>query len=209
MSYVYSVVYVVHNKWDGAVTRRKHNLTREQVVDTALEIVDSEGLGALTMRRLGAALGVEAMALYRHVPNKEALLDLTVERMRSEMDLTELPDEPDQLMVAIFAEYRRVLTDHPNMLSLAARRTDTSSLSGLAYLIEQGVEPEDAIELYQSLLAFTIGFSVLGSQPAESQWTGLPEEVASRFGDWRDATFRRTLGAVMAGYGLTHGKERS
>jgi AcrR family transcriptional regulator len=191
------------------VVRRKHNLTREKVVDAALGIVDSEGLGALTMRRLGAALGVEAMALYRHVPNKEALLDLTVERMRSEMDLAELPDEPDQLMAAIFAEYRRVLTDHPNMLPLAARRTDTNSLSGLTYLIEQGIEPEDAIELYQSLLAFTIGFSLLGSQPAESQWTGLPGEVAGRFGEWRDATFRRTVGAVMAGYGLTHGKGQS
>lgn len=189
--------------------RRKHNLTREQVVDAALEIVDGEGLDALTMRRLGAALGVEAMALYRHVPNKETLLDLTVERMRSEMDLAEIPDEPAQLMVAIFAEYRRVLAAHPNMLSLAARRTDTNSLSGLEYLIEQGVELEDAIELYQSLLAFTIGFSVLGSQPAESQSTGLPAAVAGRFGDWRDATFRRTLDAVMAGYGLTHGKEQS
>jgi TetR/AcrR family tetracycline transcriptional repressor len=159
------------------------------------------------MRRLGAALGVEAMALYRHVSNKEALLDLTVDRMRSEMQLTALPEDPAELMAAIFGEYRRVLTAHPNMLPLAARRTDTNSFSGLAYLIDQGVDPEDAIELYQSLMAFTIGFSVLGSQLVESRWTGFPEGMSDRLGDWRDTTFRRTLRAVTTGYGLARKEE--
>ena len=73
---------------------RSEPLSREEIVDAALAIVDAEGLEALTMRRLGAALGVEAMTLYYHVPNKEALLDLTVERMRSEMRLPDpLPPE--------------------------------------------------------------------------------------------------------------------
>lgn len=182
---------------------RDKALTREEIVDEALRLVDEEGMEALSMRRLGAALGVEAMALYRHVPNKEALLDLTVERMRSEMRLEALDEEdPVGLMAAIFAEYRRVLTAHPNMLPLAARRTDTDSPSGLAYLIDQGVDPEDAIELYQSLMAFTLGFCVLGSQRVGSEWTGLSEDMAERLCDWRDSTFRRTLGAVMGGYGL-------
>ena len=71
--------------------RRDQPLSRAELLDAALHIVDLEGLSALTMRRLADAVGVEAMSLYHHVPNKDALLDWTIERMRSEM---RLPDPP-------------------------------------------------------------------------------------------------------------------
>lgn len=50
-------------------------LTPDRITDAALALADEHGLSAITMRRLGAALGVEAMSLYRHVASKEALLD--------------------------------------------------------------------------------------------------------------------------------------
>ena len=50
-------------------------LSRERVVAAALELADAEGIPAITMRRLAADLGVEAMSLYHHVPGKERLLD--------------------------------------------------------------------------------------------------------------------------------------
>src|SRR5260370_547859 len=50
-------------------------LTRERVCKEALALVDEEGLEALSMRRLGARLGFEAMSLYRHVRDKADLLD--------------------------------------------------------------------------------------------------------------------------------------
>jgi TetR/AcrR family tetracycline transcriptional repressor len=181
--------------------RRERPLTREELLDAALGIVDSEGLAALTMRRLAAAVGVEAMSIYYHVPHKEALLDGVVERMRSEMRLP--PTEPDDwadALEAIFVEYRRVLVAHPNMLPLAARRTRGAGASGLEYLIGQGVPPDDAVELYQSLVAFTIGYSVLSAALVEAEWAGLPEALAERLGEWRDTTFRRTLRIVMDGY---------
>jgi AcrR family transcriptional regulator len=53
----------------------KRPLSRDLVLETAISLVDHEGLGALSMRRLGQELGVEAMSLYHHVANKEALLD--------------------------------------------------------------------------------------------------------------------------------------
>ena len=69
------------------------------------------------MRRLGDAVGVEAMSLYKHVPNKEVLLELTVERMRSEMRLPDpLPVDWLERMACIFDEYRRGLATHPNIL---------------------------------------------------------------------------------------------
>jgi TetR/AcrR family tetracycline transcriptional repressor len=184
-------------------SKRTQPLSRDEVVNTALCIVDADGLDALSMRRLGAALGVEAMALYRHVANKEELLDLTVDRMRSELHLEERhSDEPAELLAAIFVEYRRVLANHPNMLPLAARRTVSGAPSGLDYLIAQGLDSDDAVELYQSLLAFTIGFSLLGSEGSGGQWAGVSEGVADRLGEWREETFARTLRAVMKGYGL-------
>lgn len=187
--------------------KRTQPLTREEILDAALRIVDSDGLDALTMRRLGSDLGVDPMMIYRHVPNKEALLDLTVERMRSKMALADLPEQPAQMLEAIFAEYRRVLAAHPNMLPLATRRTDAAKPSGLQYLLDQGLALDDAVELYQSLAAFTVGFALLGSPVVDSQWAGIPEEPAERLRDWRDATFRRTLRAIMTGYGLKQRKK--
>lgn len=181
--------------------RRERPLTRDELLDAALGIVDSEGLAALTMRRLAAAVGVEAMSLYYHVPHKEALLDGTLERMRLEMRLPETaPDDWADALEAVFVEYRRVLAAHPNMLPLAARRTDRTGASGLLYLIDQGVATDDAVELYQSLVAFTVGYSVLSSPLVETAWAGLPEALGQRLREWRDATFRRTLRIVMDGY---------
>ena len=56
-------------------------LDRERIVAAALDFIDANGLPGLTMRRLGAQLGVEAMALYRYVPSKEELLDAVVESL--------------------------------------------------------------------------------------------------------------------------------
>jgi TetR/AcrR family transcriptional regulator, tetracycline repressor protein len=190
--------------------RRERPLTREELLDAALGIVDSEGLAALTMRRLADAVGVEPMSLYYHFPSKTVLLDWTVDRMRSEMRLAEAP--PDNWaggLEAIFCEYRRVLAAHPNMLPLSARRTDRAGTSGLQYLIEQGIAPDEAVELYQSLVAFTVGYSMLSSPLVETAWAGLPEELAERLRDWKDATFRRTLRIVMDGYGSGMGEKRS
>ena len=59
-------------------------LTREKIVKAAMRIVDTEGLAALSMRHLGAALGVDPMAIYYHLPNKAALYDAIVEAVMTE-----------------------------------------------------------------------------------------------------------------------------
>jgi TetR/AcrR family tetracycline transcriptional repressor len=181
--------------------RRDHHLTRTELLDAALGIVDDEGLAALTMRRLADAVGVEPMSLYHHVPSKEALLDATVGRMRSEMRLAEpMPETWPEILETIFVEYRRVLVAHPNLLPLASRRTDTASTSGLEFLVDQGVEPDAAVELYQSLVAYTIGYSTLSAPTATADWSSLPPELAERVRDWRESTFRRGLRSIMGGF---------
>ncbi len=68
-------------------------LTRERIVDEALEQATRDGLEKLSMRRVAQALDVEAMSLYNHIRNKEDLLDALVERVVSEFTL---PDEAGQ-----------------------------------------------------------------------------------------------------------------
>src|SRR5262249_46307517 len=78
----------------GRPRRGERTLSREQVVGRALELADAEGVDAVTMRRLGRELGVEAMALYTHVRSKADLLSAMGSHVLSELDVEprELPD---------------------------------------------------------------------------------------------------------------------
>jgi AcrR family transcriptional regulator len=75
------------------IARARPRLTRERVLETAVARADAGGLEALSMRKLGQELGVEAMALYHHFANKEALVDAMVDVVFSEIDVPEA--EPD------------------------------------------------------------------------------------------------------------------
>src|SRR5688572_3357708 len=66
---------------------RTEPLSRETVLGAALKLADERGLDALSMRVLAEALGVEAMSLYNHVANKEAILDGLVEEVVSELEM--------------------------------------------------------------------------------------------------------------------------
>ena len=181
--------------------RRDRPLSRSELLDAALRIVDSEGLHALTMRRLADAVDVEAMSLYKHVPSKDVLLDWTVDRMRSETRLPDpLPEDWVELMATLFGEYRRVLAAHPNMLPLAVRRTDGLAPAGLGFLIDQGFGSDDAVELYQSLAAFTLGYSMLSSPFVQPDQTELPPDLAERAAKWKDDTCERGLRIIMEAY---------
>ena len=67
----------------------RERLTRERILEAGLDLADSAGVEAITMRRLGEHLGFEAMSLYRHVANKDDLLDGMLDRVLAEW---ELPD---------------------------------------------------------------------------------------------------------------------
>jgi AcrR family transcriptional regulator len=70
----------------GRATSRRAPLTRDRVLGTAVRLADSGGIDALTIRRLGEQLGVEAMSIYYHVPNKEAILDGVVDLVFREVE---------------------------------------------------------------------------------------------------------------------------
>ena len=95
-------------------------LQREQIVAAALRIVDRHGLKALSMRRLGAELGVDPMAVYYHLPNKQALLDAIVEAVMGSIDLSvdNPANPPEERILAAARAYRDVLLAHANALPI-------------------------------------------------------------------------------------------
>ena len=93
-------------------------LGRDRILKTAVRFIDDKGLRELTMRRLGAELGVEAMSLYRYVPGREALLDGVVETVIAEMyddpDVVTVPRDGWQDFLQRLAHgVRRVALTHP------------------------------------------------------------------------------------------------
>ncbi len=103
-------------------------LTPDRVVEAALALADAHGLEALTMRRLGAALGVEAMSLYRHVASKDALLDAVGDAIVNAWtgpDDTGIETEPAEWQSAIAGimhQAHRVLLARPWAIELLASR---------------------------------------------------------------------------------------
>lgn len=71
-------------------TNRREPLTREHILRTAIRVADAEGLDALSMRRLAQEVGVEAMSLYHHVANKDAVLDGIADLVVAEIAVPEI-----------------------------------------------------------------------------------------------------------------------
>jgi AcrR family transcriptional regulator len=94
-------------------TERRAPLTRERVLRAAVELADRDGIEALSMRKLGQELGVEAMALYRHVRNKDDLLDGLVETVVGEIELPYPSRDWMAAMRALVMSSRQVMLSHP------------------------------------------------------------------------------------------------
>jgi len=95
-------------------------LSRQRIVDTAVNLVERHGLPGLTTRRLGAALGCEAMSIYHHFPSKRHLMDALVERAIA--GVAEPPPGADPIGRLRFLghEYRRVAHRYPRLFPLLA-----------------------------------------------------------------------------------------
>jgi AcrR family transcriptional regulator len=143
-------------------------LSRERILDAALELLDGEGMAALSMRRLGAQLGVEAMSLYNHVPNKAALLDGIHERILAKVERPPAGAAADWQAYARHQAraLHRTLKAHPNAISLFATRpaATPSSLARLeqylGVLRQAGFETLEALNVVQIFSAFVVGHAM-------------------------------------------------
>src|SRR5262249_32076899 len=102
---------------------RPRPLDRDVVLHAAVDVVERDGLEALSMRRLGAALGIEAMSLYYYVENKDALLDGIVETVVAGMDLTwaRRSGRWQNRLKEGYGAYRRLAPKHPAVFPLIER----------------------------------------------------------------------------------------
>lgn len=153
-------------------------LDRHRIVSAAVAYIDEHGLPALSMRKLGAALGVEAMALYRYVPGREDLLDGVVE-----MVVDELYSDPDvyleprhgwhDYLQRLAHGVRRIALAHPAVFPLVATRPPAApwvrpplrSLrwveSFLAALVIHGFSDTQAVLAYRAYSSFLLGHLLL------------------------------------------------
>jgi AcrR family transcriptional regulator len=107
----------------GASRRARTPLSREKVLLAAVALADESGIAALSMRKLGEALGVEAMSLYNHVANKDQLLDGMVDLVFGEIELPAGGSEWKSAMRERAESARRALGRHPWAITLMSTRT--------------------------------------------------------------------------------------
>ncbi len=113
----------------GESSARPHRepLTRERILQAALRVMDQEGLEAVTMRRLGRELGVEAMSLYNHVEDKEAILEGILEVVMAEFDFPEETGDWEADVRAGARAWRRLMIAHPTVIALFAESKHPAS----------------------------------------------------------------------------------
>ncbi len=145
---------------------RPPRLSREQVLAAALSIADAEGIEAVTMGRVARSVGAEPMSLYRHVQNKEDLLDGLVDLVFAEMELPS-PTEPwrdGARRRAISA--RLVLRRHPWAVALLESRLHPGPANlahreaVLTNLFAAGFSPTMATRAYNILDSYIYGFAL-------------------------------------------------
>jgi AcrR family transcriptional regulator len=128
--------------------------------------VDREGLEALSMRKLGSELGVEAMSLYNHVPNKGALLDGMVEVLLGELEVPPEDEGWERRVREAYRAFRRLAHEHPNVFPLlVVRPPDT--MDGI-WLVEEflktlrgaGFDPETSLYAFRSLSSYAAGYAM-------------------------------------------------
>jgi AcrR family transcriptional regulator len=150
-------------------TPRRRALTREQVYSAALDIVDREGIDALSMRRLAQALQRDPMVVYRYAASKAALLDGLTELVLGQL-ATGPSSEPWQAQLrAVARRFRELALAHPNVITLLVTRPLRTPLglrplvtlrpleAILEMLTGAGFTPADALFTYRALFGFLHG----------------------------------------------------
>lgn len=145
-------------------------LTKQAVVQRALALADSDGLDALTIRRLATELGVTPMALYWHFRNKEELLGGLADQVWSELDTDVDAAEPwHQQLRGLLESLLRVLRSHPcasQLILEGEKQTNAMQVASettLAVLHRGGFDPEHAAEITRN--ALWTGLMLVMSEP--------------------------------------------
>jgi AcrR family transcriptional regulator len=160
-------------------TVQRSPLSRERVLEAAVALADRAGLGALTMRRLGQELGVEAMSLYKHVANKDEVLAGIAEAVLAEFELPTPDDGWREGMRRRAVSARAALARHPwATVVLSGSGPNPAMLRNLDSVIgclrRGGFSVAQAARAFSLLDSYIYGYAV---QEASLPFTGQAELV--------------------------------
>jgi TetR/AcrR family tetracycline transcriptional repressor len=192
---------------------RGAGLTREQIVEHAVALMDTEGTSALTLRRLASELGVEAPALYWHFADKGELCREVVRAVGEQLEVTSATrGTPRRRLEHHFHAVRDHWRAHPGVLELSRQYPPSAggavARHGVALVEALGVRPRDALECYRSLSWTVTGFVILEQTLTESvhhrrvgptRWVLDVDDGDPPSEFDTDALFRTTLGLALGG----------
>jgi AcrR family transcriptional regulator len=153
-----------------ARVRRRPALSRQEVLATALRLIDADGVEALSMRRMGTALGRDPMRLYRFAASKDELLDGVVELVLSELKVPAADAEHwEEVLRRTAHAYRQIALSHPHAVALLVTRPLATPLALrppgtlrpledlLELLVGAGFDERGALHAYRLYMGFLQG----------------------------------------------------
>lgn len=192
--------------------RTAGGLNRETILREALSMVDRDGAQSLSMRRLGASLGVEAMSLYHHVPNKDALIAGLAELLLGELPVARANQPWPHAVRAFAIGIREAAAAHPAAFTLIGMRPLSAEIASrpagslVQKLHRAGLDPAAAVAAFRLVAIFSRGFALAEISGFTLADPSLPHFVAGELAPFaaalangRDAAFSRALEVVVQG----------
>jgi AcrR family transcriptional regulator len=189
-------------------------LSRRGIAQAALDLVDEEGIEALSTRRLARRLGVEGPSLYNHISSRDDLIDEITEIIDEQLDLATLDADDWRTGLADFARsYHRAFARHPHVIAIITRRPVRTGFALSAYdrvarlLLENGWDGEtacaimaavDYLVLGSAIETFAAGFDRPPAEYAEDYPSLASALRASADSDVDEQGFELGLEALLA-----------
>jgi AcrR family transcriptional regulator len=192
-------------------TARRAPLSRDEVLRAAVALADESGIGSLSMRKLGQALGVEAMSLYNHVASKSVLLDGMVDIVFSEIGLPDADTGWKQAMRQRAISAREALSRHPWAIGLMESRRSPGPATlrhhdaVLGCLRAAGFSIETTAHAYSLLDSYIYGFALQEATlpfGTEEETAQVTQEIAGQLpaGEYPHLTELAITHVLQPGY---------
>ncbi len=195
------------------------SLTPQAVAEAAARLIDTEGLAEFSMRRLGQSLGVEAMALYNHFEDKDAILNAVASLALTRVKAPSATGPWQARIKQVCLSIRRLALEHPNLFRLAMTRPTPPSAAfplvegSLAAFAEAGLNPETQATVYNICIHYIRGFCLWeidefsrrdhreqAATPAiAQQYPRTAQSFQKIFSPDRDRLFEEGLDAILHG----------
>ncbi len=171
----------------GMTTTERPTLTRDRVIDAAVAYADEFGLESLSMRKLGAHLGVEAMSLYNHVDNKDDLYDGMIDAIFVDIEMPDAAGSWQEQIRSIGGAAMDTFAQHAWVVTLLMTRGNYGPGS-LAFmdrtvgiLFEAGFDEDAAHHAWQLLASHTMGYAFQVASRDSGTFTRDEEQLAAEF----------------------------